>query len=460
MPVGAVVLLYLGRATVHSLFDAVFLGLYRSLRIASASVAIAEKQLQVRNRAVMLEQGRDQVEREIEREFRRVHHIVDQDLSGYPKIQRTILEQISSIEEDYKISESVPPPGPDWIQAIEAVAKLTTKSNGETIGGRVLEEIHKASQKHHAEILDAYREQVRERHQRLDNIKTYWRKLTNTVDEVGNVIQSLLDRTRGIDQRMEKYEDIVAGSDKAERSLRSSSITQFLISFIVVAIAVGGAFINFHLIALPMSETVSASGRIAGMAVSDFAGMFVILLEATFGLMLMESLRITRMFPAIAALDSKTLSRMVWIFFIFLLAFAFVEAALAFMRDQIAGDNASLRQSLSGVAPVDDENTVNSWIPMAGQMIMGFILPFALAFVAIPLESLLQSGRTVIGHLLGFILRALATVLRMLAVICRQIGRLLKSIYDLLVTPLLWPGRLIANLRGTKSGAYKYAQAD
>ena len=117
MPVGAVVLLYLGRATVHSLFDAIFLGLYRSLRIASASVAIGEKQLQVRNRAVLLEQGRDQAEREIEREFRRVHHIVDQDLSGYPKLQRTIMEQISTIEEDYKLSESVPPPGPDWIQA-------------------------------------------------------------------------------------------------------------------------------------------------------------------------------------------------------------------------------------------------------------------------------------------------------------------------------------------------------
>ena len=151
---------------------------------------------------------------------------------------------------------------------------------------------------------------------------------------------------------------------------------------------------------------------------------------------------------------------MAWIFFIFLLAFAFVEAALAFMRDQIAADNAALRQSLSGVAAADEENTVNSWIPMAGQMIMGFILPFALAFVAIPFESLLQSGRTVIGHLLGILLRSLATVLRMLAVISRQVGRLLKTIYDLLVTPLLWPERLIANLRGNKSGTYKYAQAD
>lgn len=447
MGVGTVIMLYFGRGTVHALFDAIFLGLYRSLRIASASVTIGEKQMQARNRVVLLEQGREQAEREIEREFRRVHDIVERDLSGYPKLQRNITEQISSIEEDYKLSESVPPPGPDWIKAIEAVAKLTKKSNGETIGGRVLEEIHKASQKQHGEILAAYRDQVRERHHRLDNIKSYWRKLTNTIDEVGGVIQRLLDRSRDIDVRMKQYEEIVKGTDKAERTLRSSAITQFLISIIVVAIAAGGAFINFHLIALPMSETVSATGRVAGMPVSDVAGLFVILLEATFGLMLMESLRITRLFPAIASLDEKILQRMVWIFFVFLLAFAFVEAALAYMRDQIASDNASLRQSLSGIAGVAEETSISSWIPMAGQMIMGFILPFALAFVAIPLESLLHSGRTVFGHLLGMALRMLATLLRMLAVISRQLGRVFNNVYDLLVTPILWPERLITRFR-------------
>ena len=131
--VGALLLLYFARSTVHALFDNIFLGLYRSLRIASASVAAGEKQLRARNRVVLLEHGREQVEREIEREFRRVHHIVERDLSGYPSLQREITEQISSIEDDYKQSEAVPAPGPDWINAIEAVAKLTKRSNGEEV---------------------------------------------------------------------------------------------------------------------------------------------------------------------------------------------------------------------------------------------------------------------------------------------------------------------------------------
>ena len=78
---------------------------------------------------------------------------------------------------------------------------------------------------------------------------------------------------------------------------------------------------------------------------------------------------------------------------------------------------------------------------MAGQMVMGFILPFALAFVAIPLESLLHSGRTVVGHILELLLQVLATFLRILAVLSRQVGRAINSCYDLTVIPMLWVER-------------------
>ena len=458
MALVALVFLFIARSTVHAMVNSIFLGFYKVLRIASSAISKAERQLQERNRVVLMEHGREHVERELEREFRRVHHIVERDLAGYPTLQLEITDQISSIEEDYKQAGAVPPPGPDWITAIEAVAKLTKKPNGEVIGSKVLEQIHKASQEQHVEILKAYRDQVRDRHQKLDSIKTYWRKLTNTVDEVGVVIQRLLDRSKGIDKRMLQYEEIVAGTDKAHRTLHSSSLTQFMISLIVMTVAVGGAFINFHLIALPMSETVSGAGRVAGMPVSDVAGMFIILLEATFGLMLMESLRITRLFPTMAALDEKILKWMAVIFFVFLLAFAFVEAALAFMRDQIAADNAALRQSLTGVVAGEDATIINEWIPMAGQMIMGFVLPFALAFAAIPLESLLHSGRTVLGHLLGLLLRLTATTIRMVAILSRQIGRSINSLYDLLIIPLIWGEKMIFASResnNTESGSRK-----
>src|SRR5207247_8958481 len=68
-------------------------------------------------------------------------------------------------------------------------------------------------------------------------------------------------------------------------------------------------------------------------------------------------------------------------------------------------------------------------IPTAGQMLLGFILPFALAFIAIPLESLIHSARTVGGVLLMALVRALALILRVSGQAVREASRVLISLY-------------------------------
>lgn len=71
----------------------------------------------------------------------------------------------------------------------------------------------------------------------------------------------------------------------------------------VLAVAIGGAIINFHLIAPPMQEMVGGSSYIMGYKAASIAALVIILVEVAMGLFLMESLRITRLFPLIAALD-------------------------------------------------------------------------------------------------------------------------------------------------------------
>jgi len=154
------------------------------------------------------------------------------------------------------------------------------------------------------------------------------------------------------------------------------------------------------------------------------------------GLFLMESLRITHLFPVIGQLDDKMRRKMIWISFALLFTLAGVESALAFMRDQLATDLQALRQSLSGVEVVGSQ--VSSIIPMAGQMILGFVLPFALTFVAIPLESFVFSSRTVIGLSLGFLLRTIAFLLRLLGNILNHLGKALIALYDLVIFPAIW----------------------
>jgi hypothetical protein len=153
------------------------------------------------------------------------------------------------------------------------------------------------------------------------------------------------------------------------------------------------------------------------------------------GLFLMESLRITRLFPIIGAMDDKMRHRMIIITFTLLAILAGVESALAFMRDRIAHDMEALRQTLSGV---EQTGLTTSIIPTVGQMVMGFILPFALAFVAIPLEMFVCASRTVLGGLMAWLLRMFAFLLRLLGHVGFYAGRFIVNVYDLAIFPAIW----------------------
>jgi hypothetical protein len=102
-------------------------------------------------------------------------------------------------------------------------------------------------------------------------------------------------------------------------------------------------------------------------------------------------------------------------------------------------------QTLAGV---EQASVATSIIPMVGQMIMGFILPFALAFVAIPLESFISSSRTVLGVVAAALLRVVAFILRLLGSIAYYLGRCVVNVYDLVIFPTIW---LEGVILGTKS---------
>jgi hypothetical protein len=260
------------------------------------------------------------------------------------------------------------------------------------------------------------------------------------MQQVDKKLTGLETSAAAVDAQMEKYEQINKKTDKAEQTLTQSGFTQFFIALFVMAVAVGGAFINFKLIALPMSEMVGAGDYIAGaLRTSEVAALVIIFVEAAMGLFLMEALRITHLFPRIANLQDFMRRRMMWIALVLLVTLAGIEAALALMRDMLIADKQALVQSLAAtqqqVAPPDP---LLARIPTAGQMLLGFILPFALAFVAIPLESLIHSSRTVGGAALVALVRMLALVLRVLGNLVRQLCRVVTTLYDVvIVLPLL-----------------------
>jgi hypothetical protein len=156
------------------------------------------------------------------------------------------------------------------------------------------------------------------------------------------------------------------------------------------------------------------------------------------GLFLMESLRITRLFPVIGALPDKVRVRMVWITFTILFLLASVEAGLAYMREVLLQDELATNALLRGEAEGATLAGEYLWITTAAQMGMGFILPFALTFVAIPLETFVHSLRTVVGLAGIGLLRLASLLLRVLGNAARYLGLLAEQLYDLPLFIPLW----------------------
>ena len=432
--------LYFARPTAHKLILATGSSLHKMFRTASLSAIKAEAALANRNREVLLAAGREAKERIVEREFDRINETVRKDLANFSALHRNLSESINRIEEDHREAVDVPPDPPGWVNAVEAVAAIDSKDSRVGVGG-VLSDIHKSLVKAHKEAMVAYHEASGKRHLLLRKMRPEWRQIQQTLSKVGKNVDSLLGRSATIDRHMQEYEDIVKGEDRAVSVLSSSSLVYFFVSALVMCVAIGGATINFALIARPMAEMVGGTSLIGNFRTADIAALVIILVEISMGLFLMESLRITRLFPVIGALPDKTRVRMIWITFTILFLLASVEAGLAFMREVLLHDELATSALLRGDgAEVIANNYM--WITTAAQMGMGFILPFALTFVAIPLETFVHSLRTVVGLLAIGVLRITSLALRLLGSGSRYIGVLVAQMYDLpLFIPLWWASR-------------------
>lgn len=455
----AIVALYLARTPAHELLTATGRLCERALRVAARAVRRGESILARRNREVLLALAAESTERDTEREFERIAGVVNRDLAGYPALQRELSQIITRIDEDYRESSAEAPLPPPWTEAVEALARIEAR---DPTVARVLDDIRGTLDKSSRRALDEYRKQSQQRHDRLKRMLPFWRQVTKRLEDVSGQITGLETRAGQVDSHMARYESIRAGEDPTVRTLSSSSLTQFLIAGLVLVIATFGAIINFHLIALPMSEMVGGNSWIGPMRTADVAALVIILIEITMGLFLMESLRVTRLFPVVGALDDRKRRVMAWVAFVFLFLLAGIESALAYMRDMLAADQQALLQMLSSVgdsetgavtAAAEQGGPVNEaalrWIPRIGQMLLGFVLPFALVFVAIPLESFVHAARTVLGVVAVALLRAFATLLRVGATACRGAARVLIKVYDLIIFLPLVIERLVRNTRET-----------
>jgi len=439
--------MYLARSSAHQSIAAAARSLRAALRMTASSLMALEQRMVKRNQQVILQAGQESTERAIEREFQRVNAIVERDLSGYPAAQRTITDLIGRIESDYQASNETPPSPPEWLEAVDTISRI--EKGGDSTVSQVLQSIQETIESAHQETVKTYRKSSLDRLQVLKKMLPSWRGLSQTVTSMSAAVTDLSDRSVFIDKQMEKYERIRRKDEQVARALASSSLTQFFVAGLVLVIATFGGLINYQLIALPMSEMVGGVSEIGGWRTADIAAMVIIMVEVAMGLFLLESLRITHLFPIISSMDDKMRKRMVFVTLTILTILATVEASLAYMRDLLALDREALAQSLAGAAA---GNVEFRWIPSIGQMVMGFILPYALAFVAIPLESFIHASRTVIGLVTASVVRVLAYAAKMTGQMMYQAGRIAIHLYDIAIFLPLSVEQLVRKHKAAREG--------
>jgi hypothetical protein len=222
----------------------------------------------------------------------------------------------------------------------------------------------------------------------------------------------------------------------------SSGIGLAFALVMILAVGVAG-WLNFALLERPMAELVGDSYRVMGMPIYRLAALAIIVLEVAVGLVLLEALGITTMFPQFERLEQKKGQRLAVIVTMAtaLLVLAVIEAALALTRDEISRLERELMGTLAGAAPSESGQAVGE-IARFAQAAFGFVIPFVLAFLGFAIEALIRNGRVVLQLVLGLLLEMLSFLVRLLRLLVLGLLAVALASYDFVIFLPLFVERL------------------
>lgn len=421
--------LYFARMPVHKLVLSILRGLHRLFHLLHRGLHRAEVELRERNHQVLLNMAALQQERALDKEFARVQNIIDQELSDYPALHRALLEQIERIDDDYRQTNEVPPTPPQWLEAIGAVAK--TKAASDPAITKVLDDMHATLENACHNALLEYRAATQRRHVGLRRMLPYLRRMDSTLRGLLRSVTKLQDQSGQIDRQMEHYESVRNSADTMQRSLLSSVLGQFAVAAIVLTVAVMAGVVNFHVIDAPLTVMMPTDALVLGLSAHAFAAIALTVLQVMAGVALLESLRVTRLFPMLGAMEERWRKRFTATAGVLVGLIILGQALLAQSAGQLAQ---TPMLTAEGSLEVATEPTL---LPTA-RVILAMVLPIALGLVAIPLESFIKSGRVVLGHLMVLSLHILLLLTQALMQLLGLVAIAVLRVYDVVIFLPLW----------------------
>jgi hypothetical protein len=246
----------------------------------------------------------------------------------------------------------------------------------------------------------------------------------------------LVDRwiTAGGTAAMAHHDALKAQLAAEEPRAGYSTGTRFVFALILMAAVGIAAWLNLALLERPMAELVGDSYSVMGVPLYRLAAMAIIVLEIAVGMVLLEALGGTAMFPQLTRLEKQRRLRIAVVVTMAtaLVVLATIEAALALTRDEISRLERELMGSLAGATPSETAQSVNQ-IARYAQAAFGFVIPFALAFLGFAIELLVRTGRVVAQFAVGQVLLTTSFLVRLLRHLTGGLMVLALALYDVAI---------------------------
>jgi hypothetical protein len=421
------------RILLHSVAQFVAEGCEGLAHWAESSAERVRKQA----RGVLLAAGKLEAQTKLEREFHHIDSTFGERIGQYAVLHRRLDDVLTKLDTDYRSCAETPPEVPGWTTAVESISKIPTP--GDPNVQKVLESIRQSSRDAERKALQMYRDDTNRRHRTLGLMAPVWKEVRTLMARISDSVTKALECTRRIDGYVEDYEKLHKDHESAARALTYSATKLFVVSGLVLGVALGGAYINFQLIALPMSELVPAGARLGGIPVASVSALVIVLMETALGIFIMDMLGITDLFPKLQGVPLARRRLILGLALTGLFFLAAVESSLAVLRERIAEADAALKLSLAGEeAARIVTRASDSSIPVVGQAVLGFVLPWVLAMAAIPLEMLIDSSRHVLSALLVLTLQGIGNLARIGCHCSGALEKMLISLCDVYISiPLM-----------------------
>jgi hypothetical protein len=427
-------LLYLARAHAHQLLrdgTALITRLSRRLGRAGRAGNLANRR-QARRALVQL--AREAAERRLSRQTQRLGATLSRDLASFPHLHRQLHEQIRHVDEDYRSTVEAPPTPPEWLEAIETITRLPAREDPSV--GRMLEDLRATLDRACHEALLAYRRASHRRHRVLKRMQPLWRRMDRNLGSVDHTMRRLQSHTDRLDQQIDEYTRIVTGHDNIVRRLAANLGPRCGMALLGLAGVGLAAAVTFQLIALPLDSMAVGSGTLGGIALHQVIAASMLVLVALGGGLLLDTLRVTQLFPEASWLDPRARRGLAIAAGVMVGALLFAIAALAWTRDYLEAieqTSQALANSMLLLEQPIVEPPAFRWLPALIHSLIALGLGGIVATAALPLDTLIRQGRVLALGAAALLCQAVALLGDLTAIIAVQLRRLIAGLYDLVI---------------------------